>query len=67
MQCSVAAGKNLQAQYERWQPKAKYRMHLDPTVDDIKKLATGSRRGAKVCGQYSNRCNRTDLGQLYIS
>jgi hypothetical protein len=42
------AGKNLQAQYERWQPKAKYRMHLDPTVDDVKKLALSCRRNAKV-------------------
>ena len=25
-------GKNLQAQYERWQPRAKYKMHLDPTT-----------------------------------
>eukprot|EP00798_Chlamydomonas_sp_ICE-L_P024028 gene24028-9605_t len=31
-------GKNLQAQYERWQPRAKYKMHLDPTLEDMKKL-----------------------------
>lgn len=42
------AGKNLQAQYERWQPRAKYKMHLDPTMDDVKKLAVSSRRAAKV-------------------
>ncbi|KAL0035168.1 hypothetical protein WJX79_004418 [Trebouxia sp. C0005] len=40
-------GKNLQAQYERWQPRAKYKMHLDPTMDDVKKLAVSSRRAAK--------------------
>ena len=40
-------GKNLQAQYERWQPRARYRMHLDPTLDDVKKLATGCRRAAR--------------------
>ncbi|KAG2445405.1 hypothetical protein HXX76_000027 [Chlamydomonas incerta] len=40
-------GKNLQAQYERWQPKAKYKMHLDPTVDDVKKLCASARRYAK--------------------
>ncbi len=45
---SYLAGKNLQAQYERWQPKAKYKMHLDPTMDDVKKLAQSSRRNAKV-------------------
>lgn len=42
------AGKNLQAQYERWQPRAKYRMHLDPTTEDVKKLAISCRRTAKV-------------------
>ena len=42
------AGKNLQAQYERWQPRAKYKMHLDPTVDDVKKLAQSCRRTSKV-------------------
>lgn len=40
-------GKNLQAQYERWQPRAKYKMHLDPTTDDVKKLVTSCRRSAK--------------------
>lgn len=40
-------GKNLQAQYERWQPRAKYKMHLDPTVDDVKKLCVSCRRNAK--------------------
>jgi len=42
------AGKNLQAQYERWQPRAKYKTHLDPTMDDVKKLAISCRRSAKV-------------------
>ena len=46
--CTWCAGKNLQAQYERWQPRAKYKMHLDPTMDDVKKLAVSSRRAAKV-------------------
>jgi len=40
-------GKNLQAQYERWQPRAKYKAHLDPTTDDMKKLCTAARRNAK--------------------
>jgi len=39
----LSTGKNLQAQYERWQPKAKYKTHLDPTVDDVKKLAQSCR------------------------
>lgn len=46
---TLPAGKNLQAQYERWQPRAKYKMHLDPTVEDVKKLVTSCRRTAKVC------------------
>jgi hypothetical protein len=43
-------GKNLQAQYERWQSRAKYKMHLDPTLDDVKKLCASCRRTAKVGG-----------------
>jgi regulator-associated protein of mTOR len=42
------AGKNLQAQYERWQPRAKYKTHLDPTLEDVKKLAISCRRTAKA-------------------
>ena len=40
-------GKRLQDQYERWQPKAKYRVSLDPTVDEVKKLCLGMRRISK--------------------
>uniref|UniRef100_A0A336KI03 CSON003958 protein n=1 Tax=Culicoides sonorensis TaxID=179676 RepID=A0A336KI03_CULSO len=40
-------GKNLQAQYERWQPKARYKQSLDPTVEAVKKLCTSLRRNAK--------------------
>ncbi|KDD75028.1 hypothetical protein H632_c914p0, partial [Helicosporidium sp. ATCC 50920] len=43
-----AIGKQLQSQYERWQPRAKYRMHLDPTTDDVRKLTTSSRRMART-------------------
>ena len=48
MLLAPSAGKNLQAQYERWQPRAKYKMHLDPTTEDVKKLAISCRRTAKV-------------------
>ncbi|GAQ83620.1 HEAT repeat protein [Klebsormidium nitens] len=41
-------GKNLQAQYERWQPRARYKVNLDPTVDEVKKLATSCRKNAKT-------------------
>jgi regulator-associated protein of mTOR len=42
-----AIGKALQAQYERWQPRAKYKTQLDPTVEDVKKLCQSCRRAAK--------------------
>ena len=42
-----AIGKALQAQYERWQPRAKYKTQLDPTVEDVKKLCQSCRRNAK--------------------
>eukprot|EP01116_Phalansterium_solitarium_P015860 TRINITY_DN354_c0_g2_i1.p1 TRINITY_DN354_c0_g2~~TRINITY_DN354_c0_g2_i1.p1 ORF type:complete len:1471 (+),score=651.08 TRINITY_DN354_c0_g2_i1:184-4596(+) len=42
-----AIGKALQAQYERWQPRARYKPALDPTVDDVKKLCLSLRRNAK--------------------
>lgn len=40
-------GINLQRQYERWQPRARYKQSLDPTVEDIKKLCSSLRRNAK--------------------
>lgn len=40
-------GKNLQSQYERWQPRAKYKLQLDPTMDDVRKLCTSCRRNAR--------------------
>ena len=42
-----AIGKALQAQYERWQPRAKYKLQLDPAVEDVKKLCASCRRNAK--------------------
>ncbi|XP_011623063.1 regulatory-associated protein of TOR 2 isoform X1 [Amborella trichopoda] len=40
-------GKTLHAQYERWQPKARYKLQLDPTVDEVKKLCHTCRKYAK--------------------
>ncbi|XP_050671124.1 regulatory-associated protein of mTOR isoform X2 [Leptidea sinapis] len=40
-------GHALQSQYERWQPRARYKQSLDPTTDDIKKLCCSLRRNAK--------------------
>ncbi|GLU17889.1 hypothetical protein SLE2022_342370 [Rubroshorea leprosula] len=40
-------GKNMRDQYERWQPRARYKVELDPTVDDVRKLCDTCRRYAK--------------------
>jgi regulator-associated protein of mTOR len=40
-------GNNLKAQYERWQPRARHTLCLDPTVDDIKKTLVQLRKVAK--------------------
>lgn len=42
---SIAAA--LQKQYEKWQPRARYKHSLDPTVDEVKRLCTSLRRSAK--------------------
>lgn len=40
-------GKNLQSQYEFWQPRARYKQLLDPTAEELKKLSCALRRSAK--------------------
>ncbi|CAB3367387.1 Hypothetical predicted protein [Cloeon dipterum] len=40
-------GASLQSQYERWQPRARYKQSLDPTMEEVKKLCTSLRRNAK--------------------
>lgn len=40
-------GAELQKQYERWQPRARYKQSLDPTTEDVKKLCVSLRRNAK--------------------
>ncbi|KAJ3117804.1 hypothetical protein HDU96_005585 [Phlyctochytrium bullatum] len=42
-----AIGRNLQQQYEIWQPRARYRLSLDPSVEETKKLCCSLRRNAK--------------------
>ncbi|XP_076029609.1 regulatory associated protein of MTOR complex 1 isoform X2 [Oratosquilla oratoria] len=42
-----AIGNSLLKAYERWQPRARYKQSLDPTVEDVKKLCTSLRRNAK--------------------
>eukprot|EP00002_Diphylleia_rotans_P033413 TRINITY_DN7103_c0_g1_i3.p1 TRINITY_DN7103_c0_g1~~TRINITY_DN7103_c0_g1_i3.p1 ORF type:complete len:1237 (-),score=213.22 TRINITY_DN7103_c0_g1_i3:198-3908(-) len=40
-------GRNLQAQYEVWQAKARFKQCLDPTAEDVKKLCISIRKSAK--------------------
>ncbi|EFC42042.1 predicted protein [Naegleria gruberi] len=42
-----AIGSNLKLQYERWQPRARYKQCLDPTVEDVKKTCVQLRKSAK--------------------
>lgn len=44
---SEAIGAKLQANYESMQPKAKYKLLIDPSVDDIKKQFTSLRKHSK--------------------
>jgi hypothetical protein len=41
-------GNRLQRQYERWQPKAKYKQCLDQTDEDLKRMCIGLRRNARM-------------------
>lgn len=41
-------GNNLQKQYERWQPRARYKQLLDPTTEEVRKLCLTLRKNAKV-------------------
>lgn len=40
-------GRNLQAQYEAWQGRARYKVSLDPTAEETKKILLATRRTAK--------------------
>lgn len=41
-----AIGARLQAQYEFWHEKARYRLLLDPTADEVRKMCLSLRRAA---------------------
>jgi Raptor N-terminal CASPase like domain len=43
----LAIGSALKRNYERWQPRARYKVALDPTLDEIKKHCLWLRRAAK--------------------
>jgi regulator-associated protein of mTOR len=40
-------GNALQAQYEKWQPKAKFKHCLDPSPDDLRRVCVNLRKAAK--------------------
>lgn len=45
---TASIGKALQAQYERWQPRARYMTLSDPTMEDVKRICREARRAARV-------------------
>lgn len=64
-------GKALQAQYERWQPRARYKLSLDPTVDEVKKLCISLRRNAKEERVLFHYCGHgvpkpTNNGEIWV-
>ncbi|RKP10243.1 raptor N-terminal caspase like domain-containing protein [Thamnocephalis sphaerospora] len=42
-----AIARALQQQYEVWQPRARYKLLLDPAVEEAKRLCTALRRGTR--------------------
>ncbi|KAI9205108.1 raptor N-terminal caspase like domain-containing protein [Polychytrium aggregatum] len=40
-------GRNLQQQYEVWQPRSRYRLSLDPSIEETKRLCLSLRRNAR--------------------
>jgi regulator-associated protein of mTOR len=64
-------GETLSLQYERWQPKAKFKIELDPTVEEVKKLCTTCRKFAKtdrVLFHYNGHgvLKPTKTGQIWL-
>ncbi|KAL7747194.1 Target of rapamycin complex 1 subunit kog1 [Sorochytrium milnesiophthora] len=63
--------KNLQLQYELWQPKARFKLALDPAIEDTKKAALSARRNAKddrVLFHYNGHGvpKPTSSGELWV-
>lgn len=61
----------LQKNYERLQPRARYKAAIDPTVDYLRKLCTGLRRSAKeerVLFHYNGHGvpRPTDKGEIWV-
>jgi regulator-associated protein of mTOR len=61
----------LETQYQRWQPRARYKTAADPTVDEVKKLCCSMRRNAKderVLFHYNGHGvpKPTDNGEIWV-
>ena len=56
-------GNNLQKQYERWQPRARYKQLLDPTTEEVRKLCLALRKNARVSSMI---CSVSKLIILFI-
>jgi regulatory associated protein of mTOR len=50
---TASIARALQSQYERWQPRARYKTQSDPTVEDVKRLCRDARRTARVRNRAS--------------
>eukprot|EP00906_Rhabdomonas_costata_P000478 RCo000618 len=61
----------LKSQYERWQPRARYKTALDPTTEDVKRIVMNLRRSARderVLIHFNGHgCPRpTSNGELWV-
>ncbi|GMT03406.1 hypothetical protein PENTCL1PPCAC_25580 [Pristionchus entomophagus] len=44
---TVKIAASLQKAYERWQPRARYKIAADPTVEEVRRICVGLRRNAR--------------------
>ncbi|GMR33494.1 hypothetical protein PMAYCL1PPCAC_03689 [Pristionchus mayeri] len=44
---TVKIATSLQKAYERWQPRARYKVAADPTVEEVRRICVGLRRNAR--------------------
>ena len=64
-------GQALQRQYERWQPKARFKISIEPTTDEVKKLCISLRKQAqddRVLFHYNGHGvpKPTNNGEIWI-
>ncbi|CAI5448330.1 unnamed protein product [Caenorhabditis angaria] len=61
----------LRTNYERWQPRAKYKIACDPPLDDVRKITTNLRRvsgGDRILFHYNGHGvpRPTDNGEIWV-